>query len=33
VIYLYMDRASRWFARWRNKVGAQPQPVAEGEAM
>ena len=33
VIYLYMDRASRWFARWRNKVSAQPKPVAEGEAM
>jgi multidrug efflux pump subunit AcrB len=31
VIYLYMDRASRWFARWRNKVSAQPKPV--GEAM
>jgi multidrug efflux pump len=33
VIYLYMDRASRWFARWRNKVSAQPKPVAEGEAL
>src|SRR6266849_460764 len=33
VIYLYMDRASRWFARWRTRVSVQPKPVAEGEAM
>jgi len=31
VIYLYMDRASRWFARWRSKSAA-PEPIAEGEA-
>ena len=33
VIYLYMDRASRWFARWRTRVSVQPKPAAEGEAM
>jgi multidrug efflux pump len=33
VVYLYMDRASRWFARWRTKVAAQPEPATQGEAM